>query len=100
MTLDKWLAKFTSRKFILAVAAFLGALGSGLSGAVSPDTCIIVMAVSAGLYAFAEAWTDGKALEASTTETHISQATNLNASTYDKEVFTVMKAETGASEKA
>lgn len=53
--------KLASRKFIISVAAFLAALGAGLSGVASPDVCVVMMAVSAALYAACEAYADGSA---------------------------------------
>lgn len=59
--------KLTSRKLWLSLAAFLAALGGGLSGVVSPETCAVLMAVSAAVYAACEAYVDGKAAGANVT---------------------------------
>ena len=59
----------TSRKFWLSLAAFLAALGGGLSGVVSPEACAVLMAASAAVYAACEAYVDGKAAGANTTAT-------------------------------
>lgn len=63
-----WKQKICSRKFILCCAAFLGAVTTSISGAVTSNQTIAIIGtvcgiLSAGLYAFAEAWVDGKAVE-------------------------------------
>lgn len=60
--------KLTSRKFWICVAAFLGSLGTGISGiVVGNQTLAIVGSVlcvlSASIYAFCEAWVDSKAVD-------------------------------------
>jgi hypothetical protein len=59
--------KLTSRKFWVCVAAFLASIATSISGiATSNQTIIIVGTVcgilSAAIYAFCEAWVDGKAV--------------------------------------
>lgn len=59
--------KFKSRKFLLAVAAFLGSIGTSIAGmslgipAVTV-TGLICSALSAAIYAACEAYVDGKAV--------------------------------------
>ena len=60
--------KLTSRKFWICVAAFLGSIATSISGIVTDNQTIIVLGtvcgiVSAAIYAFCEAWVDGKAVE-------------------------------------
>lgn len=60
--------KLTSRKFWLCVAAALGSLGTGISGLISGNEKLalaggILLVVSSSIYAFCEAWIDGKAVE-------------------------------------
>lgn len=60
--------KLTSRKFWLCVAAALGSLGTGISGLISGNEKLalaggILLVVSSSIYAFCEAWVDGKAVE-------------------------------------
>lgn len=55
--------KLTSRKFWLAAAAFLGSLGSGITGIVTGKTTLAVVGVvcsvlSSAIYAAAEAAVD------------------------------------------
>lgn len=58
--------KLTSRKFWLAVAAFLAAFGMGVAGIMPPEWCGVLMALSAGIYAACEAYVDGANAKAST----------------------------------
>lgn len=60
--------KLTSRKFWICVAAFLASIATSISGiATSNQTVTIIGTVcgilSAGIYAFCEAWIDGKAVD-------------------------------------
>ena len=60
--------KLTSRKFWLCVAAFLGSVATSVSGIVTDNQTITVIGtvcgiLSAGLYAAAEAYVDGKAVK-------------------------------------
>jgi len=60
--------KLTSRKFWLCVAAALASLGTGISGLVQGNDKLalaggILLVVSSSIYAFCEAWIDGKAAE-------------------------------------
>ena len=65
---DDLIKKLTSRKFWLCVAAFLGSIAASISGIVTDNKYVVTIGVvagvlSAGLYAFCEAWIDGKAVE-------------------------------------
>lgn len=58
---------FSSRKFLLSLAAFLASIGGSITGIVTDnETLIIVGAVcsilSAAIYAAVEAYVDGKAV--------------------------------------
>ncbi len=60
--------KLTSRKFWICVAAFLGSIAASISGIVTDNQTIIIIGTvcgiaSAAIYAFCEAWVDGKAVE-------------------------------------
>ena len=63
----KVLEKSTSRKFWLAVAAFLASLAAGVTGVADPSVCAVCMAVSAGIYAACEAYVDGQAAKSTQT---------------------------------
>lgn len=68
MTREEILRKITSRKFWICVAAFLGSVAASISGIVTDNhtvTSIGVIAgvLSAAIYAAAEAYVDGKAVE-------------------------------------
>lgn len=63
--------KLKSRKFWLAVAAFLASIGSSIAGLVSHNEILAAVGItctvlSAAIYAAAEAYVDGKAAEAQT----------------------------------
>lgn len=60
--------KLLSRKFWICVAAFLGSIAASISGIVTSNQTIIIIGtvcgiLSAAIYAFCEAWVDGKAVE-------------------------------------
>lgn len=84
MTKEELIQKLTSRKFWLAIAAFLASAGSAVGGmATGNDTLagagVVCCAISAGIYAFAEAYVDGeraKANSTTTTKTVTAQATD------------------------
>lgn len=84
--------KLTSRKFWIAVAAFLASLGASISGFVTDDQVVIWVGVicttlSAAIYAASEAYVDGKAASATITTVSTSTAVNANttsAATVDK----------------
>ena len=66
--MNNFVEKITSRKFVLCLAAFLGSVATSISGIVTSNQTITIIGtvcgiLSAGLYAFAEAWVDGKAVE-------------------------------------
>ena len=60
--------KLKSRKFWICVAAFLGSIAASISGIVTDNQTIATIGIvcgvlSAAIYAFCEAWVDGKAVE-------------------------------------
>lgn len=60
--------KLTSRKFWICVAAFLGSVAASISGIVTDNKYVTTIGVVAGvlsaaIYAFCEAWVDGKAVQ-------------------------------------
>ena len=59
---------WTSRKFWMCVAAALASLGTGISGIIVGNQTLAIIGsvctvISAAIYAFCEAWVDGKAVE-------------------------------------
>lgn len=63
-----WKEKLSSRKFWICVAAFLGSIATSISGIATSNQTVttvglICSIVSAAIYAFCEAWVDGKAVE-------------------------------------
>ncbi len=59
--------KLKSRKFWICVAAFLGSIATSISGIVTENQTVIIIGtvcgiLSAAIYAFCEAWVDGKAV--------------------------------------
>ena len=63
---DDLIRKLTSRKFWICVAAFLGSIAASISGIVTANKYITTIGItagvlSAGIYAAAEAFVDGKA---------------------------------------
>lgn len=65
--MNEIIRKITSRKFLIAIAAFLAALGAGLAGVADPTTCAICMTASAAIYAACEAYVDGAAAKSNQT---------------------------------
>ena len=60
--------KLKSRKFWICVAAFLGSIATSISGIVTSNQTVIIIGtvcgiLSAAIYAFCEAWVDGKAVK-------------------------------------
>lgn len=60
-------SRFTSRKFLISVAAFLASIATSISGIATNNQTIIIIGtvcgiLSAAIYAFCEAWVDGKAV--------------------------------------
>lgn len=65
--------KLTSRKFWICVAAALASLGTGVSGIMAGNQTLIIIGsvctvLSAAIYAFCEAWVDGKAVKGDSNE--------------------------------
>ena len=61
--------KLKIRKFWLCVAAFLGSVATSIAGLYTDNQTIVVLGtvcgiLSAAIYAFCEAWVDGKAVDA------------------------------------
>lgn len=59
--------KLTSRKFWICVAAFLASVATSIAGISTSNQTVIVVGtvcgiLSAAIYAFCEAWVDGKAV--------------------------------------
>lgn len=79
---------FSSRKFLLSVAAFLASIGGSITGVVTDNQALTIAGavctmLSAAIYAALEAYVDGKAVVASettnetkTTETVAVKTTN------------------------
>lgn len=60
--------KLTSRKFWICVAAFLASIATSIAGLCTTNQTIAAVGIvcgiiSAAIYAFCEAWVDGKAVE-------------------------------------
>lgn len=60
--------KLKSRKFWICVAAFLASIAISISGLSSNNTTVVAIGticgiISAAIYAFCEAWVDGKAVQ-------------------------------------
>ena len=59
--------KLKSRKFWICVAAFLGSIATSIAGICTDNQTVIIIGtvcgiLSAAIYAFCEAWVDGKAV--------------------------------------
>lgn len=59
--------KLTSRKFWICVAAFLASIATSIAGIKTDNQTIVIVGtiagiLSAAIYAFCEAWVDGKAV--------------------------------------
>lgn len=59
--------KLTSRKFWICVAAFLASVATSISGITTSNQTVTIIGticgiLSAAIYAFCEAWVDGKAV--------------------------------------
>lgn len=59
--------KLTSRKFWVCVAAMLSSIATSIAGVASDNDTIVLIGtvcsiISAAIYAFCEAWVDGKAV--------------------------------------
>lgn len=62
--------KLTSRKFWICVAAMLASIATSIAGLQTGNTTIAAVGticgiISAAIYAFCEAWVDGKAVDQS-----------------------------------
>ncbi len=62
--------KLKSRKFWICVAAFLGSIATSIAGLCTDNQIVATIGIvcgviSAAIYAFCEAWVDGKAVEKS-----------------------------------
>lgn len=60
--------KLTSRKFWVCVAAFLASVATSIAGISSDNQIVTIIGticgvLSAAIYAFCEAWVDGKAVD-------------------------------------
>ena len=60
--------KLKSRKFWICVAAFLGSIATSIAGIATQNETVTIIGtvcgiLSAAIYAFCEAWVDGKAVE-------------------------------------
>lgn len=60
--------KLKSRKFWICVAAFLGSIAASIAGLTTGSEIVTAVGtvcgiVSAAIYAFCEAWVDGKAVK-------------------------------------
>ena len=60
--------KLKSRKFWICVAAFLASIATSIAGLCQSNEIVTVIGtvcgiISAAIYAFCEAWVDGKAVE-------------------------------------
>jgi hypothetical protein len=60
--------KLTSRKFWICVAAFLASIATSIAGITTSNQTVTIIGtvcgiLSAAIYAFCEAWVDGKAVE-------------------------------------
>lgn len=60
--------KLKSRKFWICVAAFLASIATSIAGITTDNQVITIIGtvcgiLSAAIYAFCEAWVDGKAVE-------------------------------------
>ena len=62
------MSKLTSRKFWICVAAFLASIATSISGLVTDNQTVTIIGtvcgiLAAAIYAFCEAWVDGKAVD-------------------------------------
>lgn len=76
--------KLGSRKFWMAVAAFLGSLGASIAGMATYNEGLAIVGaicamLSAAIYAAAEAYTDGKRAEANATITNVTTTKTIGA---------------------
>lgn len=69
--MNAFIQKVTSRKFIIAVAAFLASLGTGISGVSTGNQTLatvglVCTVMSAAIYAASEAYVDAASVKSST----------------------------------
>lgn len=62
------MSKLTSRKFWVCVAAMLASIATSIAGITTDNQIVLVIGTicgvaSAAIYAFCEAWVDGKVVE-------------------------------------
>ena len=60
--------KLTSRKFWVCVAAMLASVATSIAGMTTDNQTVLIIGtvcgvISAAIYAFCEAWVDGKAVD-------------------------------------
>lgn len=72
--MNTFIQKITSRKFIIAVAAFLASLGTGISGVSTGNQTLatvglVCTVMSAAIYAASEAYVDAASVKSSTNAT-------------------------------
>lgn len=92
--------KLASRKFWLAVAAFLGSVGGSIAGIATGNdalTCfgVICATLSSGIYAAAEAYVDGARLRSDVTYTQ----KQVSATATDKATVQQVMGTDGAKEQ-
>lgn len=80
--------KFKSRKFLMALAAFLASLGTGIAGLCTGNEAVamtggILCVVSSAIYAFCEAYVDGASVK-SDTSTYVENVTVQSSSKSDE----------------
>lgn len=61
------MSKYLSRKFLVCMAAFLASVATSISGISTENQTVTIIGticgiISAAIYAFCEAWVDGKAI--------------------------------------
>lgn len=61
------MSKYLSRKFLVCMAAFLASVATSISGISTENQTVTIIGticgiLSAAIYAFCEAWVDGKAI--------------------------------------
>ena len=83
------MSKFSSRKFLLSLAAFLASIGGSITGIVTDNnTLTIVGAVctmlSAAIYAALEAYVDGKSVVITSATTKTTKAAKTTKDTETK----------------
>ena len=90
--MQTFLEKISSRKFWMAVAAFLASIGASIGGMATYNENLAIAGaicamLSAAIYAAAEAYADGKRAEANVTVTNITTTKTIGAtSTTAKDV--------------